>query len=198
MTDKLQVLLEEWKQNVALYIDQDKRGLERIKMFLTVNGGLLVAWGVVWKPPYDLWSTCAGAALAIMGLYFTYITKLMSTRAHWFILLRKNHAMLIEGQIKELLAPDDRTPWRTSSGIVTTFTREHNSFRRRTEILPKWQESIQEMEDMDKYALDPLLLDTEPQRSMRHLEWLMRLHNAITCLWVSVFVLTVAPQIPFA
>jgi len=39
------LLLEEWKQNVALYIDQDKRGFERIRMFLAVHAGLVVLYG---------------------------------------------------------------------------------------------------------------------------------------------------------
>ncbi len=123
----LDLLLEEWKQNVSLYIDQDKRGLERIKMFLTVHAGLLVFFGILWKSPPDRWSVWAAWIIVVVGVVFTIITHLMSKRAHAFILLRKLQGMLIEKEIKNLISPN--TPWRTSEGIITTFTREHVSFK---------------------------------------------------------------------
>ncbi|MHC4070174.1 MAG: hypothetical protein ACYS18_12110 [Planctomycetota bacterium] len=36
------LLLKEWEKNVDLYIDQDKRGFQRIGMFLAIHGGLLI------------------------------------------------------------------------------------------------------------------------------------------------------------
>jgi hypothetical protein len=48
------LLLEEWKQNVALYIDQDKRGLERVRIFLTVHAGLLALYGFLLHDYVDL------------------------------------------------------------------------------------------------------------------------------------------------
>jgi hypothetical protein len=194
VTDQLQVLIEEWKQNVALYIDQDKRGLERTKMFLTVHAGLLIAWGVLWNVPHDPWSTCAGLATAGMGIFLTVITQKMSRRAHGFILLRKNQAMLIEGKIKEILAPLDQ--WRTSSGIMTTFVREHVSFRGSQDNIPdQWKPLLEEVKEMDPYALRPLTLEGDWRSSIGHLRWLMLLHYALYTLWGILALLTAAAYI---
>jgi len=190
MTDQLQILIEEWKQNVALYIDQDKRGMERTKIFLLVHAGLLTAWGIFWKVPSNIWSMCAGLMFAFMGIFFTCITLEMSRRAHAFILLRKTQAMLIEGKIKNIVAKSAQ--WKTSSGIITTFTREHISFRSDKNILipDLWKSLIEEVKDMDPYALRPLMLEGEFQHSIGHLCWLKQLHYALYALWAILGFLT--------
>ncbi len=189
MTDQLQILLEEWKQNVALYIDQDKRGLERTKMFLTVHAGLLVAWGVLWKVPHDLWSTCAGLATASMGIFLTVITQRMSKRAHAFILLRITQAILVEEKIKDILAPS--TPWSTSSGIITTFVREHFWFKRDQDIPDQWKPLIAEVKEFDPDALKPRTFEGVWRYSIGHLRWLMLLHYGLYILWGILGFLTV-------
>jgi hypothetical protein len=194
MNDKLQVLVEEWKQNVALYIDQDKRGLERIKMFLTVHAGLIIVWGVVWKVPHDLWSTCAALAISGMAIFLTLITQKMSRRAHGFILLRRDQAMLIEMKIKEILAPLGQ--WRTSSGIMTTFIREHVSFRNNQDNIPdQWKPLLEEVNEMDCFLSNPLILEGEWGSSIGHLRWLILLHYALYTLWSILVLLTAAVYI---
>ena len=42
LQDQLNILLKEWEKNVDLYIDQDKRGFQRIGMFLAIHAGLLL------------------------------------------------------------------------------------------------------------------------------------------------------------
>lgn len=183
LCDTKKLLLEEWKQNVALYIDQDKRGLERIKMFLTVHAGLLAAYSLLWKYPLHFWSVVAPAWLiALAGIFLTIITQLMSKRAHAFILLRKLQGMLIEKKIKELIAKGQS--WSTSSGIITTFTREHVSFAGENLKVKEWQPLIDEVKAMgDSGLYDPVTLRGHWKWSMRHLKWLTLLHYALYVFW---------------
>jgi hypothetical protein len=187
MTDQLTLLLEEWKQNVALYIDQDKRGMERTKLFLTVHGGLLVFFGVLWKNQPDAIVFSAGAVTAILGFFFTFISQRMSRRAHAFIILRKTQAMLIESKIKNILAP--RELWETNSGIITTFTREHVAFKEKAADNEQWQTLIEEVERLRPYASGPLVLTGEWKSSMGHLRWLTLLHYALFALWIVLMLL---------
>ena len=124
--ERAKLLLEEWKQNVVLYIDQDKRGFDRIKMFLAMHAGLLVLYSAFWDHSPDGLSVFTGWLIASVAVFLTVITRCMSKQAHAFILLRKTQGMLIESKIKDLLMPD--APWRTSEGVITTFTREHVAF----------------------------------------------------------------------
>ena len=179
------LLLEEWKQNVALYIDQDKRGLERIRIFLTVHAGLLALYGFLLHGYVDLRSLIIGILISIMGLAFSFITHRMSKRAHACVILRRLQGMLIERKLKELLAPEKQ--WKTSSGIITTFTRERASFRR---AKPKdrlendeWQYLLDEIDEMAPGISDPVTLRDHWKRSMSHLTWLLYLHYGFYFLW---------------
>ena len=186
--DHTNLLLEEWKQNVALYIDQDKRGMERIKVFLTVHAGLLIFYGIIWNAPLNFWSVLAGCLLSVIGLVFTFITHLMSKRAHAYILLRKLQGMIIENEIKQKVAPNK--PWKTSSGIITTFTREHILFRTENDqekdpenLRNVWKSLIKETEDMGVYASDPVFLKGRWRCSIGHLKWLTLVYWILYIFW---------------
>ena len=199
-----ELLLEEWKQNVALYIDQDKRGLERIKMFLTVHAGLLILYGILWRSRLDPWSVCAACLVGIAALVLTWITYRMSKRAHAFIHLRRLQAMLIEEEMKHSLAADK--PWKTSSGIITTFTREHVSFEKRKDhIAADWRpliEEIKKMRQKEKFIKkegkrigDSITLVGHWGRAVTGswgaLRWLGWLHFAFCVFWVLAAILIV-------
>jgi len=189
-----QLLLEEWKQNVALYIDQDKRGLERLKIFLTINAGLLVFYGLMWQAHHDRWSVIGAVLIAIAGFFLTYITQRMSRKAHAAILLRKMQAMLIESKLKQMIAP--RQPWATASAIITTFTREHVSFKGEKlqddwcePHCQDWQPLLDEVKALGDYPSDPIFSLGTWECSMNHLEWLMYLHKMLYVLWVLLAIL---------
>jgi hypothetical protein len=197
------LLMEEWKKNVDLYIDQDKRGLQRIQIFLTIHAGLLVLCGILWKGESSVWSLLAFWLIVIGACLFTYITHRMSIKAHAFILLRKIQGMLIEKKIKELLNIDK---WQTSEGIVTTFTREHVSFKGDTfketteysdltqeenneglkEAKKRWQ-LIKEVKKMGKYISDLVTSQGDKfgkDKTMTHLDWLKMLYKGLLVLWL--------------
>jgi len=195
-TDHL--LLEEWKQNVALYIDQDKKGLERIKMFLTTHAGLLVLYGLVWRTQINGRSPVVLLALVtLVGLSLTTINLLMSKRAHAFILLRIVQAMLIEAKIKKEVAPDKL--WQTESGIITTFTREKVSFQGEKlsdskKFKPheeEWQPLIDEVISMGSYCYKPVLGLEEWGDCMGHLKWLRWQQIILFVFWVALLILAV-------
>ena len=94
-------LMEEWKQNVALYIDQDKRGMERTRIFLAIHAGLLTFFTLLWKNLPSEWHLPVSSILIVLGFSLTIISQRMAKRAHAFILLRKIQGMLIEKKIKE-------------------------------------------------------------------------------------------------
>ena len=120
----------------------------------------------------------------------------MSRRAHGFILLRKAQAMIIESKIKQILAPSDE--WKTSSGIITTFTREHVSFRdNQKSIPPQWKSLLMEIEIMDSYAFKPLNLEDKYRFSIGHLDWLIKLHYALYVLWSILILLTATAYISY-
>lgn len=114
--DQVKLLLEEWKQNVALYIDQDKRGFARIQMFLAINGALLVAFGYSKELAVRI-------IVALVAICITFITQRMYRRAHTFIHLRRVQGSIIERKLWELMGLSGGE-FNTSSGAVTTFTRE--------------------------------------------------------------------------
>jgi hypothetical protein len=182
-----ELLLEEWKQNVALYIDQDKRGLERIKIFLTVHAALLVVFGLLWKPDLDKLPALALGGVALIAIFLTVINQLMTKRAHAFILLRVIQGMLIEKKIKALKAPTDL--WKTSSGIITTFSREHVSFKGQNAKVVELQPLINEVIDMGEDVSNPVIPKGHWRWSMRHLLWLNLLHYALYFLWAGLLVL---------
>ena len=183
-----ELLLEEWKQNVALYIDQDKRGLERVKIFLTLHAGLLALYGFLWKPYVDIWSLVTGCLICSGGIFFTIITYFMSKRAHTYIIMRRLQAMVIEKELKKLIAPNDQ--WRTSKGIITTFSREHALFKpKKSESKPQspeWQSLRDEMDDLAPGTgiANPVMPRGHWKRSMFNLTWLRLLHIALGILWV--------------
>ena len=186
--DPNKLLLEEWKQNVALYIDQDKRGMERIKVFLTVHAGLIIFYGILWNAPLNRWSVYAAWTLSLVGVFFTIITQLMSRRAHAYILLRKLQGMIIENEIKNLVA--HKGPWKTSSGIITTFTREHILFRRKKNqendpehLRNDWNSLIEETKAIGEYASNPVLLEGSWSFSIGHLRWLTLVYCTLYVFW---------------
>lgn len=182
-----ELLLEEWKQNVALYIDQDKRGLERIKMYLAVHGGLLAFYSFILTRLSDWWSVPAAVVVGVVGLFLTAVTRKMSNRAHQFILLRVAQAMLIENTLKALRAHD--AAWQTSSGVITTFTREHVAFKGEPQQDNVWAPLIDEVKTLGKEASDPVLGVNQWKGSMRHRDWLERLHWVLILFWASLVVL---------
>ena len=181
------LLLEEWKQNVALYIDQDRRGLERVKIFLTIHAGLFALYGLLWKPYADFLSLVTGCIICVAGIFFTIITFYMSKRSHAYIIMRKLQAMVIEKELKKLITPNGK--WKTSEGIITTFTREHSLFSsKNSESKPQrseWQSLRDEMDDLAPCTriADPVMPRDCWRRSMFHLKWLRLLHIAIGILW---------------
>jgi hypothetical protein len=112
---QIDLLVEEWKQNVALYIDQDKRGFTRIQWFWALNAGFFVLFQYI---PYSV-----KVILALIAVIMAFITHMMSRRAHDYIRLRIVQARLIEVTLKKLIDPCSEL--KTDSGILTTFSREH-------------------------------------------------------------------------
>jgi len=121
-----ELLLEEWKQNVALYIDQDNRGMQRLNYFLIVNGAMLVFYGQILEGSHINCRLPILLLIAIIGLVFTVMSMFMSIRSHAYIVLRKWQAMLIEQRLKNLT--ESAKEWKTDEGVITTFTREHVCF----------------------------------------------------------------------
>ena len=196
--DTNELLLEEWKQNVALYIDQDKRGLERNKMFLTVHAGLLVLYGLAWRTQNTINSPVVLLVfVTLAALSLTIISLLMSKRAHAFILLRILQAMLIEAKLKKGVAPDKK--WQTESGIITTFTREKVSFKGiklsdSENFKPheeEWQPLIDEVISMGSYCYKPVLGLEEWGSCMGHLKWLRWQHIILIVFWMALLIFAV-------
>lgn len=175
---QIDMLLEEWKQNVALYIDQDKRGFQRITIYIVIHAGLLTFYSQVFKEHFFLVCVIAG-----VGFYLTCLTKKMSNRAHAYIHLRKVQGMLIENKLKELSEAEHK--WRTSSGTITTFMRESVAFREHfgAEIPVEWKELKEEIKDLDGsgYVAKPFKKGWKP--SMGHLAWLTKMYNGVYLLW---------------
>ena len=166
--ERLTCLMDEWKSNVSLYIDQDKRGFDRIKMFLLIHAGLLIFYG------------------KLLGLYITSITWRMSKRAHFFILLRKIQGMLIEKKVKEILGGSDCS-WETNSGVVTTFTREHVAFIH--DFDEQWAPLKEEMKSLGEYVSRPFIEDDKS--ALGHLAWLERMYQLICTLWVGLCIASI-------
>lgn len=178
-------MLEEWKQNVLLYIDQDKRGFDRIKMFLTINAGLFVIYGILWNNLDNPLSKIAGVILSITALYITNITWSMSKRAHAFILLRVRQGMFIEDKLKQLLSPNKK--WSSDSGIITTFTREHVAFQSEEDIekeLPYLLPLKKEFKKFCNFASAPFYFKGIFKESIGHLQWLKLMHFTLGILWL--------------
>lgn len=196
-----QCLLEEWKQSVALYIDQDKRQWDRVKMFIAVHGGLLALVGAVWAfgRGNGLALRCGvQAVLALTALGLTALTKQMVKRAHAYIILRKVQGMLVEQKLKDTLAGDHDEEWRTLNGILTTFTREHVAFM--TSDDPKhsspryqewWRLKDEIEEELGAYAFRPFT-DSQISASMGHLSWLLGVHNLLFGTWLVLLVMVLA------
>lgn len=187
--DQLACLLDEWKQNVELYIDQDKRGFDRIKMFLLIHAGLLVFFGKLFAETKEspILATSAAILISALGIGITFFTRRMSNRAHAFILLRKAQGMLIEKKIKEILSFGKEIPWRTSSGIVTTFTREHVAFIETDS--EQWKPLKNEISELGSYASAPFSRGWKP--SMGHLAWLNKIYLLIYMLWIGLVIVIV-------
>jgi hypothetical protein len=187
----VKLLLEEWKKNVDLYIDQDKRGMERVRIFLVVNGGLLAFYGLLVAQIKDSFCALSVAALffPLLAAVNVYVTWRMSKRAHMFILLRKTQGMLIEKKIKTLLAQDK--PWRTCSGIVTTFTREHTVFLDEKNMSPEWEPLREEIRNLccrkegRDYVAGPFG-QAWIRSSMGHLAWLKWSFWGVAIIWTIV------------
>jgi hypothetical protein len=178
---KLQLLIEEWKGNVALYIDQDKRGSERIRVFLAVHGGLLVLFGAFWsKAPYVL-STTAGWLICATAVILTAITWFMSKRAHAFILLRKTQAILVEKSIGSILGGNQEC--RTSKTVPTTFRREHVAFLT-DEKAGEWKSLREEVRALGEFASAPFERTGDWKRSLGHFRWLFWVHVVICAFWI--------------
>ena len=181
----IEILLEEWKKNVDLYIDQDKRAFSRIGVFVLIHAGLLIFYEKMFVQ-----NSLIPCLVAIIGLYATRITQKMSFRAHAFILLRKLQGMLIENKLKESLEKNNED-WKTESGIITTFTREHVVFR---EELPeeekKWEPLKTEVEKLGSFAAkclsanwNPSIAPLEWLQSKRFYKWLIERYKRAYC-WV--------------
>ncbi|MCH7556438.1 MAG: hypothetical protein IIB56_03175 [Planctomycetes bacterium] len=140
-----ELLLEEWKQNVALYIDQDKRGLERIKIFLTVHAGLLIFYGILWRRGLDEWSVVAAWIIVMGAIYFTIITQLMSRRAQMFIILRRLQGMLIEKRLKKIIDKERNESGKIEANIewfsMGNIQRYNNDVHKGTGLVQKRQSS---------------------------------------------------------
>ena len=186
----VKLLLEEWKKNVDLYIDQDKRGMARINIFLLVNGGLLAFYGYLLGQVRD--SCCA---LLVAGVLFPAIAGLnaylcwrMGKRAHMYILLRLMQGRLIERKIHQMLAPG--SPLVSRSGVPTTFSRESLIFREDKDVpneLRPLRNEIQE--ELGDYAAQPFGCEWR-QSSMTHFAWLKWSFRGVGIIWAIVFLVT--------
>ena len=121
----------------------------------------------------------------------------MSRKAHAAIHLRKMQAMLIESKLKQMMEPDKA--WATASGIITTFTREHVSFKgeylqddRWGSHAKEWQPLLDEVKALGELPSDPIFSKGRFEDSMDHLRWLDLLHYALYFLWVALTILVIA------
>jgi len=165
--------------------------MERVRIFLVVNGGLLAFYGLLVAQIKDSFCALSVAALffPLLAAVNVYVTWRMSKRAHMFILLRKTQGMLIEKKIKTLLAQDK--PWRTCSGIVTTFTREHTVFLDEKNMSPEWEPLREEIRNLccrkegRDYVAGPFG-QAWIGSSMGHLTWLQRSFWGVAIIWTIV------------
>jgi cytochrome b subunit of formate dehydrogenase len=183
--EKSHILLEEWKQNANLYIDQDKRGLERIKMFLTVNAGLFVLYGILWDKISDPICLITVLIVSITGFLLSLLTKNMSVRAHQYIILRINQGIFIEKALKNMISKEGS--WRPESGFPTTFTREYLAFEKENKFDKEdgqrdgLNDDIKEMGDN---VHSVYYNEGQWKSSIKHLQWLKLLFWGICVLWV--------------
>lgn len=215
----LSCLIEEWKQNVSLYIDQDKRGFNRIKMFLLIHAGLLVFFTEVFRKipkdqPFLILFICS--FIAVIGLAVPNSTRKMSNLAHAFILLRKTQGMLIEEKIRNLFYNlNSKLTWKDNPGIVTTFTREHvafftdldsnlkkkKSFFKSILFWKKPKDNCEIKKEMNQWiALRQELIGLGPdytskpftanwKPSIGHLAWLQNMFNLLFLLWFGLLIM---------
>jgi hypothetical protein len=193
--DQDYMLLEEWKQNVALYIDQDKRGLERTKMFLTLHAGLIVFFGLIFISSLNIWSVIAANMIAGVGIFLTVTSYLMSKRAQAYINLRRIQALLIEDKLNNIISNGSVT---TMNGAISTFTRESVSFQGETVIKErfgesnaiKWQPLIDELNKLGSYISNPILsLKEWKYTTIKHFLWLKLVHITLIAFWILIAVL---------
>jgi len=182
----IDLLLEEWKQNVALYIDQDKRGLERIKMFLTVQAGLFILYGAILGHFTELPFVVGGCLISLFSIVFAKITWKMSKRAHAFIILRVVQCIIIEEEIsKKCFERKDTNQNDKIELVLSTFTRENIAFANEDNISPKYVSLKQRLQIVNSILKnhptnktkkkeilrsDPFYLKNEWESSMSHLK----------------------------
>jgi len=207
---RINILLEEWKKNVDLYIDQDKRGFERINMFLLVHAGLLVFFGTMWRVDESLYleafylKICA----AVFGVVITVLTWCMSISSHAFIHLRRTQGMLIERALRAILyakggegkTPIDidqdsgmpvGDPVDCQSAIISTFSRELVAFRKEGEAYPEWLLSFRDEITNLSHVSQPFMQTVCPWKcSIRHLTWLKWMFGLLVAVWVALVLLT--------
>jgi hypothetical protein len=179
------LLVEEWKQNVALYIDQDKRGFTRIQWFWALNGGFFILFQYL---PYSL-----KVILALIATIIAVKTHMMSRRAHDYIRLREVQARLIENKLKELINPCSF--WETNSGILTTFSREHAIYRQKKKIQDSKEDNRKDNTKNKSLKLEINTLGCytaeifkEKRYSMKHSKWLDWMFGTIIALWALIFI----------
>lgn len=176
---QIDLLLEEWKGNVSLYIDQDKRGFDRIKMFLAIHGGLLVFYKFMFS------TMSITLFVAVIGIVITAATWAMSNRAHAFILLRKFQGMLIEHKIKSLAENNGNDLGISPSNVLSTFSHEHTAFS----PMPSERQCLRnELRGcVDEKALDTFDRLGSGSLSIGHLDWLQCMYSIIIMLWIFLF-----------
>ncbi len=196
------LLLEEWKQNVALYIDQDRRGFERIKMFLTVQGALFVLYGLCWRNDWTLPSLLLSIFVILAGFLMTLITHWMSYRAHAFILLRKIQGVLLERKLNALFE-DERlrmsngsqppvTDVKTSNGMICTFLREHLSFGTKDCKLEEEQRTLlDEVERLSQIMPTPITNGDQFYWGIGHLRWLCLMYWGLYVTWFLLLIIAI-------
>lgn len=214
---RINILLEEWKKNVDLYIDQDKRGFERIKMFLTMNGALLAMMVALWnleRSYLPLEASIAKYIIPVVGLAFALVTRSMSIRSHACIHLRRIQGMLIERALRKTFyeatgvqvdpgsgMPTDSKTLDTKSGVITTFSREHVAFLNEDneadrKKFDRWQTLHEELKGLDScgYIYEPFSNKGQWSHSTPHLDWLKTMFFWIYSFWCGLFLLTlIAP-----
>ncbi len=189
-----EMFLEEWKQNVALYIDQDRRGFARIQVFLTIQGALFVLYGLCWKEEWTFASFLLALIVAGAGLGFSFITHQMSYRAHAFILLRKIHGLLIERKLNSLLADerqkntagsvDPIAEVKTCNGMIATFLREKICFGDTDPSLAAERETLLgEVKSVSERMLEPLTNKGRFSWGIGHLDWLIWMYKGLYVSW---------------
>lgn len=173
---KLKLLMEEWKANVSLYIDQDKRGTGRIGMFLVLNGGLFVLYANVHNS-----NSFVQLLIAVIAIVLAILTYRMSNRAHAFIHLRTLQAALIEKRIKLLLKNSHNELEIDESIAPSTFSRELTAFKA-LENDSKFSSEMQELEDeFGGKAVEPFKKGW--YKSIRHLTWLRSIFWILGLFW---------------